>query len=316
MTFLRWRYAFCRSTTNGVAARSYGGKKMTTTICQMSALSIVATLAFTLDSRTQVLAQETPGRRFDAQAESTVPPPERPEIGRPENEFPNAPRSETSASGPALINPNRTSTNSGRPYLGITFDPEYADAAVVRSVVPGGPAEHAGIQPGDTIDAVNDESVSSYRDAYAIVDALRPGEIVDIDFSRRVSGRTQAVLGGDATRAANRVNTSDEGIDRAYPERPASFRTEELPVEESPVRQRSWRDNPVEERLPEPTDFREFSRSNRAQLSAAPSDPRLNYNGASADRRDSTDRQIIIERRRPAERGFRGRPLLPWRQRR
>jgi hypothetical protein len=287
---------------------------MSTTICRMLGLSIVATIAFTLDDQTQALAQEAPRRRFDGQAETRLPPPERPQTGRLEPEFPEVRRTETSAIGPALINPDGATANSGRPYLGITFDPEYADEAVVRSVVPRGPAEHAGIQPGDTIDAINDRTVSSYRDAYAIVDALRPGEIIDIDFSRRVSGRTQAVLGGDPTQAANPATTSEEDIDREYPERPASFQTEELPVQERPVQQRSLRENPVEERLPEPTYYREYPRSSRTQLSSAPSDSSLNYNGASDDRREPSERQIIIERRRPAERGFRGRPLFPWRR--
>jgi hypothetical protein len=287
---------------------------MTTTFCRMSALGIVATIAFTLDNRSQVLAQETPRRRFDAQAESRLPPPQRPDTERPETARPETERPETSASGPALVNPNGAPANPGRPYLGITFDPEFADAAVVHSVVPRGPADHAGIQPGDTIDAINDQTVSSYRDAYVIVDALRPREIIDIDFSRRVSGRTQAVLGGDPTQGTDAANDSGEDIDRAYPERPASFQSEELPVEERPAQQRSLRENPVEERLPEPTYYREYPRSGRTQLSSAPSDPRLNYNGASDDRREPSERQVIIERRRPAERGFRGRPLLRWRR--
>jgi hypothetical protein len=290
------------------------GQGMTTTICRTSALSIVATIAFTLHHRTDALAQETPRSRFDAQADSRLPPPERPETARPETARSETARSEASASGPALVNPNRATANSGRPYLGITFDPEHADAAIVRSVVPRGPAEHAGIQPGDTIDAINDQTVSSYRDAYTIVDALRPGEIIDIDFSRRVSGRTQAVLGGDPAQGTDPANDSGEDIHRAYPERPASFQSEELPVEERPAQQRSLRENPVEERLPEPTYYREYPRSSRTQLSSAPSDPRLNYNGASEDSREPSERQEITERRRPAERGFRGRPLLRWRR--
>ncbi len=230
----------------------------------------------------------------------TLPPPARPETERPETE-----RREASTRRPQSV-------NVGRPFLGITFDPQYADAAVARAVVPGGPADQAGIQPGDTIDAINDRRVSSYRDASAIVDVLRPGEIVDIDYSRRVSGRTQAVLGGGPTQDARTENSSNDDVDGDYPERPAAFQIEDRP--ERPTRERSLLDDPLEERLPEPTDYREFRRSNRAQLSATPFEPRCNYNGARVDRRDSSERQITNQRRRPAERGFRGRPLLPWRR--
>jgi len=199
--------------------------------------------------------------------------------------------------------------NAGRPYLGITFDTQYTDAAVAHSVVPGGPADQAGIQAGDTIDAINDNSVASYRDAYAVVETLRPGEIVDIDFSRRVSGRTQAVLGRNTTDDASVENYAEEELERAYPERPASGAVEErLPQE------RSLRVRPAEEPLPEQDYYREFPRSNSTRFRDTASAPRMDYNGAGVARRNSQERQIIIERRRPAERGFRGRPLLPWRR--
>jgi membrane-associated protease RseP (regulator of RpoE activity) len=274
--------------------------EMTTTVCRMLVLSMVATIALAVDNRAQLAAQEYSRGRFRAEAAEALPPPERPETERPETE-----RREVSTRRPQSV-------NAGRPYLGITFDPQYAGAVVASAVVPGGPADQAGIQPGDTIEAINDRRVSSYRDAAAIVDVLRPGEIVDIDYSRRVSGRTQAVLGGDPTQEARATNFSNEDLDGAYPERPAAFQIEDLPVR--PAQERSLLDEPREERLPEPTDYREFPRSNRAQLSATPSEPGLYYNGAGADPRDSLERRRTTERRQPAERGFRGRPLLPWRR--
>jgi len=82
--------------------------------------------------------------------------------------------------------------------LGVTFDPRFRDAAVVRSVMRGSPAEQARLQEGDAIEAINGRGVSSYEDVIAAIDAMRPGDVIDIDFSRRITGRTQAVLGGDA----------------------------------------------------------------------------------------------------------------------
>jgi hypothetical protein len=275
---------------------------MSITIHWTPVLSFAAAIAVCAGHQAQLFSQEFSQRRFGGARVERLPPPERPNAA---------------TEGPELISPRGSdaSARTGRPYLGITFDPNYPDAAVAQSVVPGGPAEQAGIQPGDTIQAINDYAVSSYRDAHEIVAALEPGEIIDIDYSRRISGRTQAVLGDGPTQGTDTTNDSGEDIDRAYPERPASFQSEELPVEERrPVQPRSLRENPVEERLPEPTYYRDYRRSSQTQLSSARSDPRLNYNGVSDDRSEPPERQIIIERRRPAERGFRGRRLLPWRR--
>ena len=133
---------------------------MTTTVCRMLVLGMVATIALAVDNRAQLAAQESSSGRFRAEAAEALPPPERPATEHPETEH-----REASTRRPQSV-------NVGRPYLGITFDPQYADAAVASAVVPGGPADQAGIQPGDSIDAINDRRpVSSYRDAYAIVDA-------------------------------------------------------------------------------------------------------------------------------------------------
>jgi membrane-associated protease RseP (regulator of RpoE activity) len=263
---------------------------MSTTVNWMPVLSVIAALALSSDYVGRVLGQEFPQRRFDAARSEQLPPPTRPNA---------------IADGPELINPTgaERSERTGRPYLGITFDPRYPDAVVAQSVVRHGPAEHAGIQPGDTIEAINDYPVSSYRDAYAIVGALQPGEIVDIDYSRRVSGRTQAVLGDEPGNDPFNANYTTESTAAAYPERPAS--------------------GVVDERLPEPTYNSDFRRSDDRQFNGALRDMRLDYNGASAGDYDgAVNRQLNRpparrpdERTRADERGFRRRPLLPWRRR-
>lgn len=261
-------------------------QEMSTAVNWMSVLSFFA--AFALSADYEGHAQEFPQRRFDGARSEPLPPPERPN---------------SALDGPALVDPSGAdrSERTGRPYLGITFDPRYPDAAVAQSVVPGGPAAQAGIQPGDTIEAINDYAVSSYRDAYAIVGALKPGEIVDIDFSRRVTGRTQAVLGDDAGEDPFSANYTNETTATPYPERPASA--------------------VVDERLPEPTYNSDFRRSDDVQFNGSSSDMRLNYNGA-ADREydGASNRQLDTpparrptERTRASERGNR-RPLLPWRR--
>ncbi|HJQ79190.1 MAG TPA: PDZ domain-containing protein [Lacipirellulaceae bacterium] len=264
---------------------------MPTTVNWMRVLSIVATLALSAEYERHVLGQELRERRFDGARSEQLPPPERPNAV---------------ADGPALISPSGAdrSQRTGRPYLGITFDPRYPDAAVARSVVPGGPAAQAGIQPGDTIETINDYSVSSYRDAYAIMAALQPGEIVDIDYSRRVSGRTQAVLGDDPGEDPFSANYANETTAASYPERPASA--------------------VVDESLPEPTYDSDFRSSDDRQFNGSSRNMRSNYyNGAATRDYDGTSARQLNrpparrpdERTRADERGFRRRPLLPWRRR-
>ncbi|HEY3395407.1 MAG TPA: PDZ domain-containing protein [Lacipirellulaceae bacterium] len=263
---------------------------MPTTVIRMTVLSFTAVIALSAEYERRVLGQELRERRFDAARSEQLPPPERPN---------------SVADGPALIDPSRAdrSESTGRPYLGITFDSRYPDAAVAQSVVPGGPAEQAGIQPGDTIEAINDRAVSSYRDAYQIVGALEPGEIVDIDYTRRVSGRTQAVLGDDPGEDPFSANYATETTAGSYPERPASA--------------------VADERLPEPAYDSDSRRPDDLQFNGASRDTRLNYNGAAArDYDDASNRQLNPlparrpdDRTRADERGFRRRPLLPWRRR-
>jgi hypothetical protein len=97
----------------------------------------------------------------------------------------------------ATLRPNAYEERSmvaRRPYLGVVFDGRVRDAAVVASVNPESPADVAGLQPGDEILAINGEPLRSYRDAIDIIQQMRPGERIDIDFARRVDNQTQAVL--------------------------------------------------------------------------------------------------------------------------
>jgi hypothetical protein len=263
---------------------------MPTTVNWMRVFSVVATLALSAECERHVLGQELRERRFDGARSEQLPAPERPNA---------------IADGPALINPSgaNPSERTGRPYLGITFDPRYPDAAIARSVVPGGPAAQAGIQSGDTIEAINDYPVSSYRNAYQIVGALEPGEIVDIEYSRRVSGRTQAVLGDDPGEDPFSANYATETTAASYLEWPASA--------------------DVDERLPEPAYDSDFRRSDDEQFNGASRDMRQYYNGAATPDYDGASARQLnrpparrpAERTRADERSFRRRPLLPWRRR-
>jgi membrane-associated protease RseP (regulator of RpoE activity) len=83
-----------------------------------------------------------------------------------------------------------------RVYFGVTFDPNVRDAAVARSVSAGSPADKAGVLAGDTIESLNGTKIGSYDDVLNTIGRLKPGEVLDIEVSRRVSVRVRAVLDG------------------------------------------------------------------------------------------------------------------------
>ena len=81
-------------------------------------------------------------------------------------------------------------------WLGVVLDAQYEDAAVVRRVVPGSPADDAGVRSGDWIVSVNGRRVTSPNHLTQLVNALEPGQRVELDVSRRVSGTLVARLEG------------------------------------------------------------------------------------------------------------------------
>lgn len=81
-------------------------------------------------------------------------------------------------------------------FLGVVFDAGNQNAAVVVAVSPGSPAEQAGLQRGDIIVALNGQEIRSYNDAIGVINSMRPGDRLGIEYSRRVDDQTQAILAG------------------------------------------------------------------------------------------------------------------------
>jgi hypothetical protein len=98
-------------------------------------------------------------------------------------------------------------------YLGVVFDPQARDAAVVRSVNPGSPAQEAGLQSGDIILALNGQEVRSYPEVITLVRQMRPGDELAIVIERaRAENEVVAILdAAPNVRTATRPPGVDDG---------------------------------------------------------------------------------------------------------
>jgi putative serine protease PepD len=91
-----------------------------------------------------------------------------------------------------------------RAYLGIqTSDAPTGTGAVIEGVVPGGPADAAGLQVGDRVLAVGGHAISQSADVAAAVGRLAPGRDVQLSVRRGGGERTvTAKLGTRPTQAS------------------------------------------------------------------------------------------------------------------
>jgi S1-C subfamily serine protease len=81
------------------------------------------------------------------------------------------------------------------PYLGLQMESVPVNRVLVAGVVPGSPADRAGIGPGDVITAVNHHPVEQPGDVISALSPLHPGNNVLVQFSRGgVPYATQATL--------------------------------------------------------------------------------------------------------------------------
>jgi membrane-associated protease RseP (regulator of RpoE activity) len=136
------------------------------------------------------------------------------------------------------------------------FDVQAPDAAIVRDVTPGSPAEHAGLRPGDMIVALNGQRVSSHQHAIQVIRMMRPGDQLMIDFSRRVNDQTQALLGNRPGEPVRTATAPDQRYEQdvapmpepIYRDRPGDVPPGEFDRERG-IR-RPLRDRPLLPRLP------------------------------------------------------------------
>ncbi|HEY7853415.1 MAG TPA: PDZ domain-containing protein, partial [Caulobacteraceae bacterium] len=115
-----------------------------------------------------------------------------------------------------------------RGYIGATIQPlsdEMADSfglngrkgAVVADVVPGGPAQKAGVMSGDVVVAVNGHPINSYTEMTREVAKVQAGEVARLDVFREGKERQidvhTALRPSEAQLAQNGGASSDQGGD-------------------------------------------------------------------------------------------------------
>ena len=88
-----------------------------------------------------------------------------------------------------------------RPYLGVTSAP-HPLGAEVQGVTPGSPAQSAGLDAGDVITRVDGRPVDEPSDVLDAIEALEPGDGVEVEVSRDGDSRTfQVELGSRPQRS-------------------------------------------------------------------------------------------------------------------
>lgn len=90
------------------------------------------------------------------------------------------------------------------PELAQHFDVSASRGVVVTGVLQGGPADQAGIVPGDVITRVGDTPIRNVPGLLSAVAALRPGEPAALEVLRRGSTRTLTVVPGRRPPAGQR----------------------------------------------------------------------------------------------------------------
>ncbi len=85
---------------------------------------------------------------------------------------------------------------SSRAWLGL-YPQGYDGGVLVTGLVPGGPAQKAGLARGDMIVSVEGEKVGSLRELYSAIWTKAPGELVGLMILREGSLRSFTVRSGD-----------------------------------------------------------------------------------------------------------------------
>ncbi|HEY7659447.1 MAG TPA: trypsin-like peptidase domain-containing protein [Actinomycetota bacterium] len=74
-----------------------------------------------------------------------------------------------------------SSGDASDPQIQFELDPPVSEGAAIVSVVPGGPADDAGIQPGDVVVGFDGQDVTTADGLGELIRSKRPGDTVEVD---------------------------------------------------------------------------------------------------------------------------------------
>jgi len=97
----------------------------------------------------------------------------------------------------SVVDQLRATGKVSHAYLGVQTGDANGAGAQVGAVTPGGPADAAGIQPGDVITELGGKSVDDSSALTALVDERKPGDSVQVNVTRRGQERTLTVKLGE-----------------------------------------------------------------------------------------------------------------------
>ena len=96
--------------------------------------------------------------------------------------------------------------------LAQSFGLQAANGALISQVTPGGPADKAGLQPGDIVQSVNGENVKASSDLPVLVGMMPPGTQLTLGIWRNGKREeVQVTLGSSNTGSADAGNQSGSG---------------------------------------------------------------------------------------------------------
>ena len=96
--------------------------------------------------------------------------------------------------------------------LAKSFGLQAANGALISQVTPGGPADKAGLQPGDIVQSVNGENVKASSDLPVLVGMMPPGTRLTLGIWRNGKREeVQVTLGSSNTGSADAGNQSGSG---------------------------------------------------------------------------------------------------------